>query len=75
VPLDAPGSTAIVVLTREAEPVIGGLYRRQTGAGQDGMKPHVTLTVPFVPAAEIDASVGGQLALLADRGRHSPSDR
>jgi hypothetical protein len=72
VPLDASGSTAIVVLTREAEPVIGGFYRRQTGAGQDGMKPHVTLTVPFVPAAKIDASVEDRLVSLF--GRFEPFD-
>jgi hypothetical protein len=67
VPIDAPGSTAIVVLTREAEPVIGGFYRRHTGAGRDGMTPHVTLIVPFMPASGIDASVEGRLASLFGR--------
>jgi hypothetical protein len=67
VPSDAPGSTAIVVLTREAEPIIGGLYRRHTAAGGDAMTPHVTLIVPFVRAAEIDASVEGRLASLFGR--------
>lgn len=65
--MDAPGSTAIVVLTREAEPVIGGFYRRHTGAGRDGMTPHVTLIVPFIAASEIDAAAEGRLASLFGR--------
>jgi 2'-5' RNA ligase superfamily len=57
VPIDAPGSTAVVILTPEAEPHIGELYRVHSNAGGDGMTPHVTLLVPFVPAAELDARV------------------
>jgi hypothetical protein len=67
VPSDAPGSTAIVVLTPVAEPVIGGFYRRQTAAGRDGMTPHVTLIVPFMPAVQIDTSIEGRLTSLFGR--------
>lgn len=56
-PIDAPGSTAIVVLAPEAEALIGEIYRLHSDAGGDGMTPHITLLVPFVPAGEIDAGV------------------
>jgi 2'-5' RNA ligase len=61
VPIDAPGSTAIVVLTPEAEPLIGAVYRANSSAGADGMTPHVTLLVPFVPAAGLDRDVDRRL--------------
>jgi 2'-5' RNA ligase len=61
VPFDAPGSTAIVILTPEAEPLIGELYRAHSNAGSDGMTPHVTLLVPFVPAPELDSAVASRL--------------
>jgi 2'-5' RNA ligase len=67
VPWDAPGSTAIVVLTGEAEPVIGDVYSRYTSAGRQGMTPHVTLIVPFVPAAELDQSIEHRLRALFNR--------
>jgi 2'-5' RNA ligase superfamily len=57
VPWEEPGSTAIVVLTPEAEPVAGRFYRAHTDAGRDGMTPHVTLLVPFVPADGIDEAL------------------
>jgi 2'-5' RNA ligase len=61
VPWDAPGSTAIVVLTPEVGPVAGAFYREHANAGRDGMTPHVTLLVPFVPAGRIDEEVGRRL--------------
>jgi hypothetical protein len=61
VPSDAPGSTAIVVLTPEVEPLIGELYRLHSNAGADGMTPHVTLLVPFVPVPQLDARVDARL--------------
>jgi hypothetical protein len=61
VPWDAPGSTAIVVLTPEADPAIGEIYRLNSQAGADGMTPHITLLVPFVPAAELDPAVDAGL--------------
>jgi 2'-5' RNA ligase len=61
VPWDAPGSTAVVVLTPEAEPLIGELYRLHTDAGGDGMTPHITLLVPFVPASELEPDVDVRL--------------
>jgi hypothetical protein len=57
VPWDEPGSTAIVILTREAEPLVGRFYRAHANAGRDGMTPHVTLLVPFVPVAGLDEDV------------------
>lgn len=60
-PWNAPGSTAIVVLAPEADPLIGEIYRLNSRAGADGMTPHVTLLVPFVPAAELDAAVDAGL--------------
>jgi hypothetical protein len=61
VPWDAPGSTAIVILTHEAEPLVGRFYRAHANAGRDGMTPHVTLFVPFVPVAGLDEDVLRQL--------------
>jgi hypothetical protein len=61
-PWDAPGSTALVISTPEAEPLIGELSRAHTPAGDDGMWPHVTLLVPFVPARLIDEDVEARLA-------------
>jgi 2'-5' RNA ligase len=60
-PWDAPGSTAIVVLTSQAEPVTGHWYRAHTKAGLDGMRPHITLHVPFVPAERLDLAVEARL--------------
>jgi hypothetical protein len=64
VPLEEPGSTAIVVLTPEAEPVAGRIYRAHTDAGRDGMTPHVTLVVPFIPAACLGEDVLDRLRRL-----------
>jgi hypothetical protein len=61
VPWDAPGSTAIVVLVPEADPLIGAIYRVHSKAGADGMTPHVTLLVPFVPSVGLDPAVDARL--------------
>lgn len=60
-PWDTPGSTAIVILTREAEPLVGAVYREHANAGRDGMTPHVTLLVPFVPDDLLDQAVGDRV--------------
>jgi hypothetical protein len=60
-PWNEPGATAIVVLTPEVEPLIGELYRLHSNAGGDGMTPHITLLVPFVPAPQLDPAVDGRL--------------
>jgi 2'-5' RNA ligase len=60
-PWDAPGSTAIVVLTPEADPVTGDWYRAHTKAGHEGMRPHITLHVPFVPAERLDIALEARL--------------
>jgi 2'-5' RNA ligase len=72
VPIDAPGSTAIVVLTPEAEPLIGAIYRSNSSAGADGMTTHVTLLVPFVHAGELDRDV--DVRLRAVFGSFAPFD-
>jgi|SRR5262245_867993 len=61
-PSDEPGSTAIVISTPEAEPLIGELSRAHTPAGRDAMWPHITLLVPFVPVGLIDRGVEEGLA-------------
>jgi 2'-5' RNA ligase len=61
VPWDAPGSTAIVVLTPEADPVTGELYRRYANAGREGMTPHITLLTPFVSARLLDPDANARL--------------
>ena len=66
-PWDAPGSTAIVVLTREAEPVAGRFYREHSSAGHDEMTPHVTLVVPFMPADVITEGIERRLRRLFGR--------
>jgi 2'-5' RNA ligase len=72
VPWNAPGSTAIVILTQEAEPLVGALYQVHANAGRDGMTPHVTLHVPFVPADRLDEDVLRRLRRLF--GRFEPFD-
>jgi 2'-5' RNA ligase len=67
VPWDAPGSTAIVILTREAEPLVGRIYRAHANAGRDGMTPHVTLSVPFAPVAGLAEDVLQRLRWLFGR--------
>jgi 2'-5' RNA ligase superfamily len=61
VTFDEPGATAIVVLTPEVEPLIGGLYRLHSKAGSEGMTPHVTLLVPFVSVPGLDRDVDARL--------------
>ena len=61
-PWDEPGSTAIVISTPEAKPLIGELSRAHTPAGREGMWPHITLLVPFVPVGLIDEGVEERLA-------------
>jgi hypothetical protein len=72
VPWDAPGSTAVVVLTPQADPLIDEIYRLNSRAGGDGMTPHVTLLVPFVPAAALDPAVDA--GLRAVFGSFAPFD-
>jgi 2'-5' RNA ligase len=67
VPWDAPGSTAIVILTREAEPLVGSFYRAHANAGREGMTPHVTLFVPFVPVDRLEEDVLRRLRRLFGR--------
>jgi 2'-5' RNA ligase superfamily len=67
VPWEEPGSSAIVVLTPEAEPLAGAFYREQSNAGRDGMTPHVTLLVPFVPAQAMNEDIDQRLRRVIGR--------
>lgn len=66
-PWDEPGSTAIVILAREVESLIGRLYGAHANAGRDGMTPHVTLHVPFVPVDRLDDDLLRRLRRLFGR--------
>lgn len=54
-------------MTPELEAVAGSFYREQSAAGRDGMTPHVTLVVPFVPAAGIHEGIENRLRSLFRR--------
>jgi 2'-5' RNA ligase len=66
-PWDAPGSTALVAMAPETDGVVGELYRLHAKAGREGMPPHVTLLVPFVPAHRLDREVEARLTTLFRR--------
>jgi 2'-5' RNA ligase len=52
---------ALVVATPEVEALTGETYRAHSNAGRDGMFPHITLLVPFVPDALLDDAVEARL--------------
>src|SRR5918994_7808296 len=54
------GDTALIVEVPEAEPIVADLRERHDVAGE-GVPAHVTVTYPFLPSAEIDASVHARL--------------
>ena len=66
-PWDAPGSTALVIPTPEAELLTGQTYREHSRAGRDGMFPHITLLVPFVPDALLDGAAEARLRAVLRR--------
>jgi hypothetical protein len=68
-PWEAPGSTAIIVVASQAGPVTGGWYEVYSKAGSEGMPPHVTLLVPFVPVDLFDAGVDERLRSVFARFR------
>jgi 2'-5' RNA ligase len=72
VPWDAPGSTALVVATPEIEPLTGETYSAHSRAGREGMFPHITLLVPFVPDGLLDGAVEARLREVL--GRFEPFD-
>jgi 2'-5' RNA ligase len=51
---DEPGATALVVPAPEAEPALRPLRRRHAAAGAPDVHAHVTLIVPFAPAATVE---------------------
>jgi hypothetical protein len=72
VPWDEPGATALVVSTPEAEHVTGRWYRQHSRAGREGMAPHITLLVPFVPAPLLDDALESRVRHVL--ARHNPFD-
>jgi 2'-5' RNA ligase len=54
-------------MTPELDAVAGAFYREESAAGRDGMTPHVTLVVPFVPAAGIHKDIENRLRALFRR--------
>jgi 2'-5' RNA ligase len=67
VPWDAPGSTALVVASPEVEPLTGETYAAYSRAGREGMFPHITLLVPFVPDTLLDDAVEARLRSVLER--------
>lgn len=61
-----------MVPTPEAERAIGRWYREHSPAGREGMAPHITLLVPFVPAALLDDEA--EARLLRVLAKHEPFD-
>lgn len=58
-------TTALIVASPEAEPVLAPWRRRYSAeAVERGIPPHITILVPFVPAAAIDADVLTRLRAL-----------
>ena len=51
---EEPGRTALVVPAPEAEEAVGSLRRRYAAGGAEGVPAHVTLLIPFAPAAELE---------------------
>jgi len=53
----ASAISALIVRVDEAEPLVGALRRRYDDNASQGLPPHVTILVPFMAPAQIDASV------------------
>jgi 2'-5' RNA ligase len=62
---DADRRSALVVVAREAEPVVGEWRRRYLRESVErGIPPHLTILFPFVPASEIDGATVAALRRL-----------
>lgn len=62
---DADRRSALVVVAREAEPVVGEWRRRYLRESVErGIPPHLTVLFPFVPASEIDDAILATLERL-----------
>jgi 2'-5' RNA ligase len=59
-------TSAVIVTVPEAEPVVGELRLRHTNDAPLGVPAHVTLLFPFVPAEDVDETVGRLSELLLD---------
>ncbi|MFC6080156.1 2'-5' RNA ligase family protein [Sphaerisporangium aureirubrum] len=63
------GVTALMVVVKEAEPVVGRWRERFDSSASAGVPAHVTVLVPFLHSGRIDAAVIGELRGLF--GAHS----
>lgn len=62
-----PSRTIVLLLTPEAEPILGELRRRHTPGGKRGMPSHVTLLTPFVNVDDFGPEIVDRLSrALAD---------
>ena len=60
-------ATALIVASPEAEPVVAPWRRRYASKSVErGVPPHITILVPLVPAAAIDANLLTRLRALFD---------
>lgn len=59
-----PTATALVVAVPEAETAVGELRLRLDDNAAHGVPAHVTVLSPFLPAAEVDATVLDRLAAV-----------
>ncbi|GAB2901290.1 2'-5' RNA ligase family protein [Streptomyces mayteni] len=64
------GETALLVVVKEAEPLVGEWRRRFDRSAGAGVPAHVTVLVPFLGVDRIDAGVLGELEALF--GAHRP---
>lgn len=58
------GTTALVAVVPEAEPVVGAARERYDPAAAEGVPAHLTVLYPFLPAARVDARTLAALGRL-----------
>ena len=64
--------TALIVRVPEAEPLVADLRARLDPSAAEGLPAHVTVLVPFVPLADLDAAARARLE--AALGAHAAFD-
>ncbi|MGW0807551.1 2'-5' RNA ligase family protein [Nonomuraea sp. NPDC002799] len=64
------GETALLVVVREAEPVVGRWRQLFDSSTSAGVPAHVTVLVPFLDIGRVDATVIDELGALI--GEHGP---
>jgi 2'-5' RNA ligase len=66
---DAPGTTALLAVVEDAEPIVGRWRRRYDPSAALGVPAHVTVLVPFLTTARLDAAARAELAALLGEHR------